>query len=33
VEDGYEPNTSPFTKAAERDVSQGVTTYIQSMAR
>jgi hypothetical protein len=32
-EGGYEPNTSPFTKAAERDVSQGVATYIQSMAR
>ena len=28
-EGGYEPETSPFTPAAERDVSQGVITYLQ----
>lgn len=32
-EGGYEPNTSPFTKAAERDVAEGVATYIQSVPR
>jgi hypothetical protein len=32
-EGGYEPDTSPFTKAAETDVSEGVATYIQSVAR
>jgi neutral ceramidase len=32
-EGGYEPNTSPFTKAAEGDVLQGVTTYIQGLSR
>lgn len=32
-EGGYEPNTSPFTKAAERDVSEGVATYMQSVPR
>ncbi|HZQ56004.1 MAG TPA: neutral/alkaline non-lysosomal ceramidase N-terminal domain-containing protein [Bryobacteraceae bacterium] len=30
-EGGYEPNTSPFTKAAERDVSEGVITFIQGL--
>jgi hypothetical protein len=32
-EGGYEPNTSPFTKAAEKDVSEGVAAYIQSVPR
>jgi hypothetical protein len=32
-EGGYEPNTSPFTKDAQRDVWQGVTTYIQGIPR
>jgi Neutral/alkaline non-lysosomal ceramidase, N-terminal len=32
-EGGYEPNTSPFTAAAERDVSQAVITYIQGLPR
>ena len=32
-EGGYEPNTSPFTKAAERDISKGVANYLQSMPR
>ena len=30
-EGGYEPNTSPFTKAAEKDVSEGVITFIQGL--
>jgi hypothetical protein len=32
-EGGYEPRTSPFTKAAEQDVLQGVTTYIDGLSR
>ena len=31
-EGGYEPNTSPFTKAAENDVSEGVITFIQGLS-
>lgn len=31
AEGGYEPNTSPFTKAAEKDVSEGVITFIQGL--
>lgn len=30
-EGGYEPKTSPFTEAAERDLLQGVITHIQGM--
>jgi hypothetical protein len=30
-EGGYEPNTSPFTKSAEKDVSEGVITFIQGL--
>lgn len=30
-EGGYEPTTSPFTKAAQRDVSEGVITFIQGL--
>jgi neutral ceramidase len=29
AEGGYEPNTSPFTGAAERDITEKVTTYLQ----
>lgn len=32
-EGGYEPKTSPFTEAAERDLLQGVITHIQGMQR
>jgi len=32
-EGGYEPRTSPFTAAAERDVADGVIAYIQGMKR
>jgi len=32
-EGGYEPNTSPFTRAAETDVTEGVVNYIQSVPR
>jgi hypothetical protein len=31
AEGGYEPKTSPFTAAAERDIYEGVTTFIQGM--
>jgi len=30
-EGGYEPKTSPFTERAERDLVEGVTTYIQGL--
>jgi len=30
-EGGYEPKTSPFTEQAERDLVEGVTTYIQGL--
>jgi len=30
-EGGYEPKTSPFTEQAERDLMEGVTTYIQGL--
>jgi hypothetical protein len=29
AEGGYEPNTSPFTEAAERDITEKVTTWLQ----
>ena len=32
-EGGYEPKTSPFTDAAEKDVLEKVTTYIQGLTR
>jgi hypothetical protein len=32
-EGGYEPNTSPFAKAAQQDVSEGVITFLQSVPR
>lgn len=32
-EGGYEPKTSPFTEAAEGDLLEGVTTYVQGLAR
>ena len=33
AEGGYEPRTSPFTDRAERDVTETVITYIQSLRR
>ena len=33
TEGGYEPNTSPFTEAAQRDVLEKVVTYIQGLPR
>jgi hypothetical protein len=33
AEGGYEPNTSPFTPQAEKDVKEGVITVIHSMRR
>lgn len=32
-EGGYEPKTSPFTESAERDLSEGVITFVQGMKR
>jgi len=32
-EGGYEPKTSPFTGAAERDIGEGVITFLKSMPR
>jgi hypothetical protein len=31
AEGGYEPRTSPFTDAAERNLTEGVTTYVQGL--
>jgi neutral ceramidase len=31
AEGGYEPRTSPFTDAAERNLMEGVTTYVQGL--
>ena len=33
VEGGYEPKTSPFTESAEKDLSEGVISYVQGMPR
>ncbi len=33
LEGGYEPKTSPFTEAAERDLTEGVISYLQGMRR
>jgi hypothetical protein len=30
-EGGYEPNTSPFTAQAEKDVTQGVIAFVQGL--
>ncbi len=32
-EGGYEPKTSPFTESAEHDLSEGVVTFVQGLAR
>jgi neutral ceramidase len=32
-EGGYEPKTSPFTESAERDLSEGVITFMQGLVR
>ena len=33
AEGGFEPSVSPFTRQAEEDFTQGVTTYLQGMPR
>jgi hypothetical protein len=33
LEGGYEPRTSPFSEAAEKDLTEGVITFVQGLRR